>query len=215
MRVAVAWRGLAVVALAAACVTEATSAPALDGVAAETTAPPPATAPAPAPVDDLGLVIAAEHPHGYDWVRFEHWIDADYDGCSTRCEVLLAERRTDLPGVGTGWFSVYDWISTPNVADLDVDHLVPLAEAWRSGAHAWDDARRRAFANDLDEPDALVAVTATSNRQKGDKDPAGWLPPRREQWCWYASAWIRVKAKWDLTADPAEAAALRQVLASC
>ena len=101
------------------------------------------------------------------------------------------------------------------MADLDVDHLVPLAEAWRSGAHAWDDARRRAFANDLDEPDALVAVTATSNRQKGDKDPAGWLPPRREQWCWYASAWIRVKAKWDLTADPDEAAALRQVLASC
>lgn len=162
------------------------------------------------------LVVAEEAGGaGYDRGLFEHWIDIDLDGCDTKCEVLAAERRTDVPGIADGWFSVYDWLAVADPADLDVDHLVPLAEAWRSGAADWDAGRRRAFANDLEDPDALLAVTASSNREKADQDPANWRPPRREQWCWYAGAWIRVKASWHLTVDPAERDALVSMLARC
>lgn len=156
------------------------------------------------------LVVAPEHLEGYDRDRFEHWIDADHDRCNTRCEVLEAERRPDV-----GWVSIYDGLVTRDPALLEIDHVVALAEAWRSGAWGWDDARREAFANDLDEPGALIAVSSRSNQSKADKDPAEWRPPLQASWCEWAGSWTRVKIKWDLTADPAEVEALRAILAGC
>ncbi len=162
------------------------------------------------------LVVAPEGSgDGYDRGLFEHWIDADGDGCNTRCEVLEAERRSDLPGLASGWLSIYDGYSTDDPSELDVDHVVALSEAWRSGASGWDAATRRAFANDLDEPDALIAVTAATNRSKSDRDPAEWQPPNRGAWCQWGLGWVRVKIKWGLTADEAEVSALRNVLAAC
>ncbi|GGR66029.1 hypothetical protein GCM10010282_68810 [Streptomyces roseolus] len=61
---------------------------------------------------------------------------------------------------------------------LDIDHMVPLAEAWDSGASAWDAKRREAYANDQDATASLVAVTARTDRQKADQDSATWMPPR-------------------------------------
>lgn len=156
------------------------------------------------------LVVAPEARGGYDRDRFEHWIDADGDGCRTRCEVLAEERRAD-----GAWLSVYDGAVVTSEQDLEIDHLVALAEAWRSGARGWDDARRAAFANDLDFPDALLAVTSATNQSKADHDPARWRPPRTETWCWYARSWIGVKARWGLTADQAEVDALAEMLATC
>ena len=89
------------------------------------------------------------------------------------------------------------------------------AEAWDSGASGWDEARRRDFANDLGFDGSLIAVTASSNRAKGDQDPAEWLPPRREAWCQFATDWVSVRVRWDLTAVQAEVAALRAALATC
>lgn len=153
---------------------------------------------------------------GYDRDLFQHWIDADHDGCDTRCEVLEVERRTDLPGLPSGgWLSIYDGYSTDDSGELDVDHVVALGEAWRSGADTWDANRRRGFANDLDEPDALIAVTASTNRSKSDRDPARWQPPNRGAWCQFGLGWVRVKIKWGLTADDAEVGALRNMLAGC
>ncbi len=209
----------ALVALAglAAC-SRGSAAPAAVG-SAPTTPPtfaPVTTAP---PADDVPAgvdmhVIAPEGPRdGYDRSLFEHWIDDDGDGCRTRCEVLERERRTHLPGLpGGGWLSAYDGYSTPDPAELEVDHVVALAEAWDSGAATWDADRRRAFANDLD---ALTAVTAATNRSKGDRDPADWQPPARDAWCGYAAQWIEVKVRWSLTADEAEVGALRNLLAGC
>jgi hypothetical protein len=126
-------------------------------------------------------VIAPEGSDaGYDRDLFDHWTDADSDGCDARCEVLEQERRIDLPGLpGGGWLSTYDGYTTPDAGELDVDHVVALGEAWRSGGATWDGARREAFANDLDDPGALIAVTASANRSKGDRDPASWQPPNR------------------------------------
>jgi hypothetical protein len=92
---------------------------------------------------------------------------------------------------------------------------VALHEAWQSGAATWEPQRRRAFANDLGHPGALVAVTAAMNRIKSDRDPASWQPPNRASWCLYAADWITVKVRWGLTADEAEVTALRNMLAGC
>lgn len=170
-----------------------------------------------------GLRVEAESPRaGYDRDLFEHWTDADGDGCDTRDEVLIAESITAVqvsqPGCqlsGGRWVSIYDGVETIDSSSFDVDHVVPLAEAWDSGAWAWDAARREAFANDLARPDALFAVSASSNRAKGDRDPAEWQPDQDSVSCRYAQAWVEVKVEWNLSADPAEAAALDAMLVGC
>ena len=98
---------------------------------------------------------------------------------------------------------------------LDIDHMVPLANAHRSGGHAWDTARRAAFANHLALADALIAVSASANRSKGDRSPDQWLPPAASSHCRYATAWVDVKYHWSLTVTNTEKATLEQLLSRC
>jgi hypothetical protein len=167
------------------------------------------------------LPIAVEQREGYKRTYFKHWTDADHDRCSTRYEVLLDEAIT-APEVGEGcrltggtWYSYYDDKTITDASGLDVDHLVPLAESWDSGAHAWDAARREAYANYLDHPWHLVAVTARSNRSKADQDPSTWQPPVEGVRCRYAAEWTAVKIYWRLSVDPAEQQALTELGANC
>ena len=191
--------------------------------AAAIPAPPTTAAPRPLLAQLAALTIRAEQPPaGYDRSLFRHWVDADGDGCDTRREVLIAEAVT-APTIGAGcalsggrWRSVYDNATeTGSGRGFDVDHLVPLAEAWESGAWAWSRDDRERYANDLGYDHALVAVSARSNRAKGARDPAEWLPPDASAHCWYAAAWITVKVRWDLTVDSAEADTLRSLIAGC
>jgi hypothetical protein len=171
----------------------------------------------------VGLRVAPEGARaGYQRELFKHWVDADHDGCDTREEVLIAESRSkaqvDPYGckvVEGDWFSSYDGLTFSDPAELDVDHMVPLAEAWDSGASAWDANRRQSFANDLDHPQALRAVSASSNRSKSDLDPGQWKPTRDAAWCEYANDWVTVKKAWDLTADQTEVDDLRVMLRTC
>jgi len=172
-----------------------------------------------APATTFGLTVAPERPlTGYTREHFPHWIGQG-GSCDTR-EVVLrrqgADVRTDADcrAVAGTWTSVYDGAMLTDAAGIDIDHLVPLAEAWRSGADTWTGERRRTFANDLDRPQ-LVAVTARSNRAKGDQDPAKWKPPARTYWCAYARDWIAVKTAYGLTADQAEHDALTAMLVGC
>lgn len=169
------------------------------------------------------LPEAPENRTGYVRERFEHWVDDDGDGCNTRYEVLIAE-AVAAPSVGSGcrleggrWESYYDGAEWTDPADLDIDHMVPLAEAWDSGASAWTDEQRRAYANDLGDPRSLVAVTDRENQAKSDKDPAEWLPPAggSEVTCRYLAEWVAVKIRWSLTVDPAERAALASSAETC
>lgn len=177
-----------------------------------TTTVPPATTPPPNVFAPLQALTIREEStmNGYSRDLFPHWIDANNNRCHTRCEVLLREA---LPA--GGWLSIYDNVMVYDASDLDVDHVVPLAEAWRSGAADWETDRRAAFANDLDEPWALKAVTASSNRSKSDSDPADWRPRNQDIWCEYAQGWIAVKLKWNLSADTRERDALGQMLETC
>ncbi|MDQ4125445.1 MAG: HNH endonuclease family protein [Actinomycetota bacterium] len=178
----------------------------------------------PAAVAVLSELVVAPEAAGEDYDReaFNHWVDADKDGCDTRQEVLLLESRAQTTlepsrcRVATGeWHSMYDGVVVTNPTTLDIDHMVPLKEAWESAASTWTDEQREAYANDLDAPLALLAVTASTNRSKADRDPAEWKPPDRSTWCAYAQAWASVKAKWALTADTGEITALEEMLATC
>ena len=169
--------------------------------------------------EKITLVITADQIGGYSRNLFKHWIDTDKDGCNTRYEVLIAEAIVK-PKVGAGcyltggkWRSPYDGKVFTNPTGLDIDHMVPLAEAWRSGAWAWNAAQRMDFANDLEDSRSLLAVTASLNRSKGDRDVAAWLPAKAQ--CNYISNWIAVKWRFDLTVDPIEGEFLKAKIAAC
>ncbi|WP_241977831.1 cell wall-binding repeat-containing protein [Cryobacterium sp. TMS1-13-1] len=100
-----------------------------------------------------------------------------------------------------------------NPSDVDIDHMVPLSEAWKSGAYAWTAEQRRAYANDLGLGASLVAVTDNVNQSKGDSDPASWMPPASSVTCRYATDWVLVKYRWNLSIDSAESTVLNGILA--
>jgi len=161
-------------------------------------------------------------PPGYSRDLFPTWLDLDGNGCDAREDTLVAESLVTATVSDSGcevldgrWLSIYDGVEITESSDLDVDHLVPLAEAWRSGASGWDTTRRMAFANDLSFPNHLIAVTASTNRSKSDSPPNEWRPPRQESWCRYATAWVTIKLTWSLTATTAERDALGQMLDTC
>ena len=174
---------------------------------------------APASASTLQLVIAEDKNSGYKRSAFKHWIDADRNRCNTRAEVLI-EEAISKPKIGpkcklTGgkWLSAFDGKTITNASKLDVDHMVPLAEAWRSGAWKWTFAQRQAFANDLENSEALIAVTRSTNRSKGDKDPSLWMPAKDK--CVYTQNWISIKIKYSLTADPQEIEKLNSLVSTC
>ncbi|CAM5323594.1 MULTISPECIES: HNH endonuclease family protein [Streptomyces] len=203
----------------------------LRGLAAVALAVLPATVSAPAHSAQTltladavaGLAVDLESRDGYDRNKFRHWNTGDdpADGCNTRAEVLLHE-AIDAPTIGAGcrlsgggWRSYYDAAVVTSASGLDIDHMVPLAEAWDSGASAWTPQRREAYANDQGAEASLVAVTARSNRSKADQDPAEWLPPAADVHCRYLAEWVGTKLRWDLTVDEAELNALESMAVGC
>lgn len=204
-------------------VLAATSALATTGLL--TTAPAAQASP-PTPVSAatartyLGqLTVAAEGSStGYSRDKFPHWITQS-GTCNTR-EVVLKRDGTNVvqdsscAAVSGSWFSEYEGATWTAAADVDIDHMVPLSEAWKSGASGWTTARRQAFANDLTRPQ-LIAVTDNVNQAKGDKDPAEWLPSRTSYRCMYARMWVNVKYYYNLKVDSAEKSALQGILNGC
>ncbi|MFB7764255.1 HNH endonuclease family protein [Streptomyces xiamenensis] len=169
------------------------------------------------------LPVADEIRDGYTRSAFKHWNKGDdpTDGCDTRREVLIHE-AIEPPTVGPGcsltggtWWSYYDEVTVTEAGQLDIDHMVPLAEAWDSGAHSWTAQRREAYANDQGVEESLLAVTGKTNRSKGDKDPADWLPPAPGALCRYLSEWTGTKLRWDLSADQVERDRLADLAVDC
>ncbi|KAJ8093117.1 hypothetical protein PM082_020602 [Marasmius tenuissimus] len=163
-------------------------------------------------------VEAESNSPAYNRDLFKHWITIS-GSCDTRETVLKRDGTsvvtdTSCKATSGKWVSPYDNVATSLASDLDIDHVVPLKEAWVSGARLWTDAQRQAFANDLTRPQ-LVAVTDSLNQSKGDKDPAEWVPPLASFVCTYVRAWVNVKKYYNLSVDPAEKTALTNQLAKC
>ncbi|MEW2415366.1 HNH endonuclease family protein [Streptomyces sp. NPDC046866] len=155
---------------------------------------------------------------GYSRSLFPHWTTVS-GTCNTRETVLKRDgvnvvTDSSCASVSGSWYSEYDGITWTDAADLDIDHVVPLAEAWRSGAASWTTSKRQQFANDLTRPQ-LIAVTDNVNQAKGDLDPGKWLPPRTAYRCTYARMWVEVKQYWGLSMDAGEKTALVNVLNGC
>jgi hypothetical protein len=154
---------------------------------------------------------------GYKREQFPHWRSTG-DNCDVRDTVLKRDgTKVKVSGcnvVAGTWRSVYDDKSLDSPTEVDIDHVVPLANAWRSGAAVWTTDEREEFANDIERPQ-LIAVSATSNRSKGDQDPSQWKPPTSSTWCEYAEDWIEVKSYWKLTVTTAEKTALTDMLEKC
>ncbi|RFU85693.1 HNH endonuclease [Streptomyces triticagri] len=155
---------------------------------------------------------------GYSRAKFPHWAEQG-ERCDTRETILERDgedvrQNDECRAVSGTWVSVYDDKSFTDSGDLDIDHMVPLANAWRSGARDWPQERRKAFANDLTHPQ-LLAVSAASNRSKGDQGPDEWQPPARTYWCLYARAWTSVKSTYELTVTQEEKNKLGEMLDTC
>lgn len=168
------------------------------------------------------LTVAPSAPAGYDRALFVHWIDSDGNGCDTRQEVLIAEslvpvvKGSGCTIVSGQWSSWYDGATWTNPSDVDIDHFVPLGEAWASGASHWTPQQRQDYANDLGNPASLVAVTDNVNSSKSDSDPTNWMPPLPGVACQYVVDWVAVKYRWNLSIDEAEQSVLgNQITGAC
>ncbi|WP_323960902.1 DUF1524 domain-containing protein [Arthrobacter sp. JZ12] len=161
------------------------------------------------------LPVAVENNAGYDRNRyFGQWIDQNKDCQNTRAEVLISESRvtpkytTTKPcTVASGrWVTTFDNRTHTSASTVQIDHMVPVHEAWGSGARNWTQARRVAFYNDLGYAGSLNAQTSSLNASKQASGPEAWMPPANQ--CSYIAQWTIVKARWRMTVDKAEKAAL-------
>ncbi|MFE6844910.1 DUF1524 domain-containing protein [Streptomyces sp. NPDC057686] len=155
---------------------------------------------------------------GYSRAKFTHWAEQG-NKCDTREVVLKRDGKdvtqdSECKAVSGTWKSLYDGVVVTEASKMDIDHIVPLAEGWRSGASGWDAAQRKAFANDLTHPQ-LLSVTAATNRSKGDQSPDLWQPPDKSSWCQYGRAWTTVKSTYGLTVTEPEKKMLSTMLDTC
>lgn len=169
--------------------------------------------------------LTAEAPEPYARTHFgTPWTDVDGNGCSTREDMLArdlvdAVRDDDGCTVLTGTLTdrytgrVLPFRRGPTTsARVQIDHVVALADAWRTGAWAWNDAQRARLAND---PANLLAVDGPTNEDKGAQDASTWLPPYAPFRCQYAVLRVRVRAGYGLALAPGEREALGRALGTC
>ncbi|MFI9049299.1 HNH endonuclease family protein [Streptomyces sp. NPDC053427] len=211
-----AQRLVSVVALALAAVLGPVAATPVAAAPAEMPEPPSAEV---ARTELADLTVEAPHSmEGYSRAKFPHWIQQG-NSCDTREVVLKRDgenvaQDAQCRAVSGTWRSLYDDKTLTAASQVDIDHMVPLANAWRSGADSWTTARRTEFANDLLHSQ-LIAVSAGSNRSKGDQSPDQWSPPSRGYWCTYARAWTDVKHLYQLSVTQPEADQLVTMLDTC
>ncbi|WP_231619099.1 HNH endonuclease family protein [Nonomuraea sp. SBT364] len=174
------------------------------------------------------LVVKGRAPKtGFDRDEFgPAWADVDHNGCDTRNDILKRDLREEKFKAGT-----HDCVVLTGVLDdpysgkridfrrgqdtsseVQIDHLIPLSDAWQKGAQKWTESKRKEFAND---PLNLLAVDGPLNGQKSDSDAATWLPPRKSYRCAYIARQIDVKAKYELWVTSGEKDAMERVLSAC
>ena len=184
------------------------------------------------------LAGVAEVPvriRGHDYRRAafgDSWTDDNnapggHNGCDTRNDILdrdLVDKtyvsiKRCPTAVATGTLhDPYTNAVVPFVrgaqtgAAVQIEHIVPLAYAWDLGARGWTDELRLRFAND---PANLLAVEGQVNQDKGDQEPADWMPPNTAFHCQYAVQFVAVLRGYGLPIDSPSAAVLRDTAATC
>jgi hypothetical protein len=160
---------------------------------------------------------------GYARAQFgEAWYDTDHNGCDTRNDILrrdlTARQMKNACKVLAGTLGRDPYTGQPirfvygGASEIDIDHVVPLSDAWQKGASRWTAGKRLALAND---PLNLLAVDSSTNRSKGDGDAATWLPPYKAYRCEYVARQVAVKSKYAVSVTAAEKSAMERVLHTC
>ncbi len=176
-------------------------------------------------VAELEALVVAERGAEVEYDRgdWRHWLDSDRDCQNTRAEALIVESLAAVSFAteercrvtGGEWIGPWSGEVFTDASDVDVDHHVPLGHAHAAGGWRWEGDRKRAFANDLTNPNSLQVTDASVNRSKGKQAPDEWRPENPAGWCRYAADWISVKRQWDLTVAAAEKRALADMLTTC
>lgn len=165
-----------------------------------------------------------EAVEGVDYPRYKRsrhfgsWLNLNpqEDCYNTRAEILIAESKAPVTFsqrnpclVATGlWTDAYTGADFSDARDIHIDHAVPLKNAYVSGAWKWTRRQRCHYANFAGRDSHLVVVSARENMSKGDRTPAGYMPPNPASACAYLHKWLNVKAIWNLTLDEEEATAI-------
>ncbi|SNT08931.1 Excalibur calcium-binding domain-containing protein [Micrococcales bacterium KH10] len=164
---------------------------------------------------------------GYDRDAFAYRsFDLDRNGCDARNDILRRDLRKITIQRGTGDCVVLTGVlddpysgetirfnrGAATSADVQIDHVVALSDAWQKGAQSWKSDKLKRFGND---PLNLLAVDGPLNNQKGDGDAATWLPPNRAYRCDYVARQIAVKKEYGLWVTKAERRAMKDVLSDC
>ena len=161
---------------------------------------------------------------GYDRHQFgQRWLDTDRNGCDTRNDILardltaetLAGRCKVLTGVLADPYTAttINFVRGQDTsADVQIDHVVALANAWQTGAQELTADQRATLAND---PLNLLAVDGLANAQKRDGDAATWLPSNKAYRCAYVARQVSVKATYDLWVTQPEHDAITRILNTC
>lgn len=215
------FQAISVILAAGAAIVNALPAPAPVADAAPAPLPSPSGIPSTANAKTYlsALTVSTNPDDGeYDRDLFPTW-DTITGNCNTREYVLQRDgtnvvTSSSCAATSGTWYSPYDGASWTAASDVDIDHMVPLKNAWISGANAWTTAKREQFANDITRPQ-LWAVTDNVNQSKGDKSPDSWKPPLTSFYCTYAKAWVAVKYYWALRITSAEKSALTSMLNTC
>ena len=180
-----------------------------------------------------GIPVKGRAPKtGYSRSQFgQAWTDDvsvqfGHNGCDTRNDILRRDLVdiTTKPGnhgcvvLGGVLNDPYTGTTIPftrgkgSSEAVQIDHVVPLSNAWQTGAQQWDEAKRRDFAND---PRNLQATDGSTNQSKGDGDAATWLPPNKSYRCTYVARMVSVKAIYGLWVTQPEHDAIARILSNC
>ncbi|PIK13568.1 HNH endonuclease [Halobacteriovorax sp. JY17] len=148
--------------------------------------------------------VETDKQNKYSRKKFKHWTDTDKNCLNTRHEILkirsLVKVKISSCKVVEGkWNDFYFREILTSPSQIDIDHVVPLKNAWESGASLWSNREREKFAND---PENLVITNSHYNRKKQAKTPLEWYPIEKSYTCKYLKQWIAVKTKYALKINP-------------
>lgn len=170
----------------------------------------------------------------YNRDEWNHWVTAGISSCWNVREAVLFDEAEKGSAVlkdkagntvdseskacsieGGKWTDPYTGDVFTDPAKLDIDHMIPLGYAAKHGGQAWDKNKKQKYANDMSYSNHLIAASAGANRSKSDQGPSQWKPANAAYHCEYAVNWVTISKNYDLTVDAADAAALKQMLATC
>ncbi len=151
--------------------------------------------------------------------HFGGWIKPVKGQCmNTRALVLTRDSHGPVDSnnncsvISGDWDDPYTDMSYYKASEIQIDHVVPLKNAYMTGAHNWDNLKRCLYANFLGNKFHLLPVSGHENERKGDRSPREYIPPNKQYTCQYLRNWLEIKYVWKLSLTPLEKNRIDQLI---